>query len=309
MPRQPSGWGKKPTLDSISPDAETGEEVDGIEQRSTELERKWSDMNPCPRREDERERDIGERGGGHQNRHDCRRPRAQLADDVTKRIARAAREPVERGGAEIEHQQHPQKPRWSARPKRQCKPVLPVRRQPRINGRDAINRIMRDRHQQADRERERQPDADHAGKQEYARTFASKAWPYEQPGKKEQECDEIRILVRTENIEAEPAVVVDDGDAAPSEGRVIETERGSGRRAEIGDDRMGRKHDDDCKRPQIIECKARREHRMRLSGAASMSTYRPGEACFLAAGPSWAVGTGTPPAPWPRTAGPSAFPS
>src|SRR5262245_49860973 len=276
MPRQPSGRGKKPTLDSVDPDAEAGEEVDRIEQRSTELERKRPDMKPCPRREDERERDIGERGSGDQKHRECRRAPAQLAQKDTKRVAWAAREPVERGGAEIEHQQHPQKPRRSAWPKRQCKPVLPVRRQARINGGDAINRIMCDWHQQTDRERERQPDADHAVKQECAHAFAGEARPYEQPGKKEQECNEIRILMCTENVEAEPAVGVDDRDAAPSEGLLVETKRGSRRGAEIGDERVGRNHDDDRKRPQIIECKARREHLMRLSGVVSTRGPWPG---------------------------------
>src|SRR5258708_35392657 len=135
MPRQPSGWGKQPTLDAISPDTEAGEEIDGIEQRSTELEREWSDMKPCPRREDERERDIGERGGGCQKHHECRRPRAQLADKETKRVARPVREPVERRGAEIEHHQHPQKPRWSAWPKRKGNQVLPIPRHARTNAR------------------------------------------------------------------------------------------------------------------------------------------------------------------------------
>src|SRR5258705_11829195 len=101
MPRQQSRWGKKPTLDAISPDAEAGEEIDGIEQRSTELEREWSDMKPCPRREDERERHIGERGSGYQNHHECRRPRAQLAGPVTKRVARPGRKPGDRKRAAI----------------------------------------------------------------------------------------------------------------------------------------------------------------------------------------------------------------
>src|SRR5262249_56929483 len=69
MPCQPSVRGEKPSLDSVSPEANAGEEIDGIERRSTELERKWSYMKPRPRRECQRERDIGEAGGSKPKRH------------------------------------------------------------------------------------------------------------------------------------------------------------------------------------------------------------------------------------------------
>src|SRR5215471_1385928 len=160
-------------------------------QRPAELEGKRSDMKPGPWREEERQRHIGDRGRQEKASDEQLRTAAQLAKQLPKRIAPSAREAVEPRGAEIEYQQHPQEPRRPAGPERQGKPMLPVGSQSGIDRGDAVDRIVGDRHQQSDYQREWHADAQQPLIEKHAAALAHEARPYKQPREKEQEGNKI----------------------------------------------------------------------------------------------------------------------
>ena len=67
--RQPAAGCERPALKSMGAEADACEEPDGVEQRPALLERERPRLEPGPRRECERQRNIGERGHGRKPGH------------------------------------------------------------------------------------------------------------------------------------------------------------------------------------------------------------------------------------------------
>jgi len=83
---------------------------------------------------------------------------------------------------------------------------------------------MRERHQQANGQGKGYADPQQATAQEYAASAAHQARPYEQPGEKEQERDQVDVLERAKDVEPEPALGIDNRNTSPSIGRIVEVE-------------------------------------------------------------------------------------
>ena len=206
-------------------------------------------MNPVPRAEHKCQRNVGKCGSRQQGDDKRSRVSSQPANGSPQHVGRYPAELEEPRGDEIENQQHPQEPGRPRRPERQCPPVLPIGRQTGIDGRHPVDRVMCQWHQQADRQRKGYADSQNAIAQEYAAPASRQARPYKKPGEKEQKRYEVDVLEAAEDVESEPAFRINDRDAPPSVGRIVEFERGSWRRAQIGHDRMHRHHDDNDRDP------------------------------------------------------------
>jgi hypothetical protein len=98
--------------------------------------------------------------------------------------------------------------------------MLPEGDDARIDRSRAIDRIGSDRHQKSHHENERHADPPQAVLHEQICALALEARPDEQAGEEKQKRVEIDIRVRAEQVEAEPALGVDDRDRAPSIGRL-----------------------------------------------------------------------------------------
>src|SRR5439155_15704390 len=78
--------------------------------------------------------------------------------------------------------------------------------------------------------------------------------PNEQPGKKEHQLHQVEKLECTEQVEADPAIGVDDRVRRPTIRRAVEWQRGGGLRVQIGDRGLERQHAQDGETPPMIEC-------------------------------------------------------
>jgi hypothetical protein len=124
--------------------------------------------------------------------------------------------------------------------------MRPERGPTRIGGGDAVDRIVRQRHQQIDAEHERHAETQEAVVKKPSRSLARQARPDEQAGQEEHQVHQIDVLERTEQVEAEPAVAVDDRLGRPIVRRAVEGARRSIRlRAQIGDEGMEGQHHQD----------------------------------------------------------------
>ena len=157
-------------------------------------------MNSVPRAEHKCQRNVG-KCGSRQQRDDKRsRVNSQPANGSPQQVGRYPAELEEPCGDGIENQHHPQEPGLPRWPERQCPPVLPIGRQTGIGGRHPVDRVMRQRHQQADRQRKGYTDPQNAIAQEYAAPASRQARPYKKPEEKEQKRYEVDVLEAAEDM-------------------------------------------------------------------------------------------------------------
>jgi hypothetical protein len=103
--------------------------------------------------------------------------------------------------------------------------MRPERRPVRIGGADAIDRVEGERHHQIDADDERHAEPDEAMADKLARAPAQQARPDEKSREEEHQLHQIEKLKRVKQIEAEPALVVDDRHRPPVIGGKIEGRR------------------------------------------------------------------------------------
>jgi hypothetical protein len=177
---------------------------------------------------------------------------SRLDGKPTEPLDGVRRKQVERRGSQVECQQERQEPQRAARPERQRGPMRPVGAEARVWRRDAIDRIINDRHEHNDADQEGDAEPEKPLFQKCAGAFPPEARPHEQAAQEEHQVHQVDVLGRTEQVESEPACAVDDRSPQPFE-RGIERSGRLGVRAHVGDDGMEGHHHQDGEPPKIVQ--------------------------------------------------------
>src|SRR5207247_4565715 len=126
----------------------------------------------------------------------------------------------------------------------------------RIDGGDAVDRGVRQPHQHGYAEYERHADAQQTVLQKRFGAFAPEARPHEQTGKQEHQLHQAEKFERTDQVEPEPAMAVDDRVRRPTIRGAVEGQRGSRLRNDVGDEGMEDEHVEDDETAQIMQSQA-----------------------------------------------------
>src|SRR5438128_3588916 len=120
--------------------------------------------------------------------------------------------------------------------------MRPKRGPARIDRIDAVDGIMRQRHEQKDDKRKGDAQAQQPLEKKCPRSLALETWPNEQAGEQKHEGHQKDVLCRAEQVEADPARLIDDRYGKPVIGRRIEWRRRAWLRGEISQYRVETDH-------------------------------------------------------------------
>ena len=192
-------------------DADTGQEIAGIEQNPAGLDRqrKAVGLQPAHVADDQPHRNIDDDRGGEERRKRRPRPVAQRKDQQAGHLQQARRHCEQRSGCDVERQQHPQKPCRARRPGTNRQRAPPEMKEVEIGGAGQMvaqeGRIIRNRHQHEDRNQKGNAEPPRAIAQEVRRSPAGQAVVHEQARDQEHAGHEEAVVEQHDEVEPQPA--------------------------------------------------------------------------------------------------------
>ena len=192
-------------------DADTGQEIAGIEQNPAGLDRqrKAVGLQPAHIADDQPHRHVGN-DRESQKGDKCRpRPVAQREDQQAEYFQHPRRDCQQRGGCDVERQQHPQEPCRARRPWANRQRAPPEMKEVEVGGAGQMiaqeGRIIRDRHQHEDRNQKGNAEPPRAIAQEIRRSPAGQAVMDEQARDQEHAGHEEAVVEQHDEVEPQPA--------------------------------------------------------------------------------------------------------